>query len=140
VKQTWLSPRAISLHIAVLVTVPGFLALGWWQLHRALSGNGLSWAYTVEWPFFCVYAVVMWWKLVHDVAADRRARDAGDGTASTSRFDGRPVERAASSTRKLASTTRFETETETETDLDGEAAAYNSYLRFLNASPRSRRR
>jgi hypothetical protein len=51
------------------VVVPGFIALAWWQVDRALSGNTLSWVYAVEWPFFTVYAVVLWWKLLHDQPA-----------------------------------------------------------------------
>lgn len=46
--------------------VPAFIALGDWQLHRALGGNGLSWAYTVEWPLFAGYAIFLWWKLLHE--------------------------------------------------------------------------
>jgi DNA-binding transcriptional regulator of glucitol operon len=65
-RSRWWTKRAISLHLTLAVTFPGFLALGWWQLHRALGGNSLSWAYTFEWPFFACYAVYMWWQLVHD--------------------------------------------------------------------------
>jgi hypothetical protein len=54
------------LHLVALLVVPGFLALAWWQLDRALSGNSLSWAYTFEWPFFAGYGVFVWWRLVHD--------------------------------------------------------------------------
>ena len=35
-------------------------------MHRALSGNTLSWAYTVEWPFFAAYGAYMWWRIVHE--------------------------------------------------------------------------
>jgi hypothetical protein len=42
------------------------LALGNWQLHRAQSGNALSWAYTFEWPIFAVFAVVFWAKTIRD--------------------------------------------------------------------------
>jgi DNA-binding transcriptional regulator of glucitol operon len=65
-QSKWLTKRAISLHLALAVAFPGFLALGWWQLHRALGGNELSWAYTFEWPFFACYAVYMWWRIIHD--------------------------------------------------------------------------
>lgn len=62
----WFTPRALLLHLTLAVVFPGFMALAWWQLHRALGGNSLSWAYTFEWPFFAGYAVFIWWKLVHD--------------------------------------------------------------------------
>jgi len=66
------------MHVALAVSLPLFGWAAWWQLHRALAGNGLSWAYTFEWPFFGLYAVVTWWRLVHDVAADRIAKTPGD--------------------------------------------------------------
>jgi hypothetical protein len=48
------------------VCEPGFGALAWWQVSRALGGNSLSWVYVFEWPFFGAYAVVLWWRIVHD--------------------------------------------------------------------------
>lgn len=60
---TW---RCIGLHLLVLVLVPAFVAAGWWQYNVARGGNDLSWVYTVEWPFFAVYALYIWWKLIHD--------------------------------------------------------------------------
>jgi DNA-binding transcriptional regulator of glucitol operon len=65
-RSKWWTPRAISLHVTLALSFPGFLALGWWQLHRALAGNELSWAYTFEWPFFAGYAVYVWWRIIHD--------------------------------------------------------------------------
>ena len=40
----------------LVVATVGMLYLGDWQLHRALSGNELSWAYTFEWPLFAIFA------------------------------------------------------------------------------------
>ena len=60
---TW---RCVGLHVAVIVLVPTFLLLGRWQYHAAVGGNDLSWAYTVEWPVFAVYAVYMWWMMIHE--------------------------------------------------------------------------
>jgi hypothetical protein len=37
----------------------------WFELDRALSGNALSWAYVFEWPLLGVFALYMWWKLLH---------------------------------------------------------------------------
>jgi hypothetical protein len=64
--RKYLTWRCIGLHVLVLVLVPAFLLAGWWQYHVALGGNDLSWVYTVEWPFFAVYAVYIWWRLIHD--------------------------------------------------------------------------
>ena len=56
----------MGLHALTLVLVPAFLLAGWWQYHVALGGNDLSWVYTVEWPFFALYALYVWWRLIHD--------------------------------------------------------------------------
>jgi hypothetical protein len=64
-RQRWLSRRAVTLHAAVLLWVPGTLLAGWWQVTRALSGNGLSYLYSAEWPLFAVVGVLAWWSLVH---------------------------------------------------------------------------
>jgi hypothetical protein len=42
------------------------LLLGDWQLHRAESGNELSWAYTFEWPLFAAFTVYFWIKSLRD--------------------------------------------------------------------------
>jgi len=73
------SRRAIGLHVALLLAVPSFLTLGYWQLDRALKGNVLSWAYTFEWPFFAAYATWMWWKLLHTEPAGETGRYSKDG-------------------------------------------------------------
>jgi DNA-binding transcriptional regulator of glucitol operon len=100
----------------VIVVVPGCLALGWWQVTRALSGNALSWAYVFEWPIFAGYAVFMWWKLIHDRAP---------GTQVTDPEPSREPETDARAPQ---------IGTDQEADEDEELASYNSYLAALNAS------
>ena len=80
VRRTWLSGRALALHLTVVVVVTSFGLLARWQVHRALSGNTLSWAYAFEWPFFALYAIYMWWRLLHDAddANPRLARQSDD--------------------------------------------------------------
>jgi hypothetical protein len=58
--------RCIWLHVVTLLLVSSFILAAWWQYGAALGGNGLSWAYVFEWPAFAIYAVYMWWKLIHD--------------------------------------------------------------------------
>ncbi len=109
--DVWLSRRALTLHAVILVVVPGFMALCVWQLHRALDGNELSWAYVFEWPLFAGYAVYMWWRLVHErptVSADIAPGDtAGAGAV---RNEARP---------------------EADASEEAELAAYNDYLARL---------
>jgi hypothetical protein len=78
VRQTWWSRRAIALHVVIIIVVPSFAALCLWQVHRALGGNGLSWAYVFEWPFFAGYAIYMWWKFLHEAPPAGRQDPAGD--------------------------------------------------------------
>lgn len=64
-RERWLSKRAISLHVALLLFVPGCGVAAWWQITRAFDGNGLSYLYSIEWPIFAVLAVYFWWLLIH---------------------------------------------------------------------------
>jgi hypothetical protein len=72
-----LRPRWLAFHAVVIVGIAGMLWLGLWQLHRAESGNELSWAYTFEWPLFAIFAVYFWGKSVHEELT--LTRDAGPG-------------------------------------------------------------
>ena len=73
--RRYLSPRCIGMHVTLLVVLPLFAWLTWWQLTRAESGNSLSWAYVVLWPAFAVYAAL------HVVAAHPRPGCPGAGPA-----------------------------------------------------------
>ncbi len=85
---TW---RCIGLHVLVLIIVPTFLLLGRWQYHVARSGNTLSWAYTFEWPLFALYALYVWWRLIHEKStALARLWAARDRTAAAN--SGMPLE------------------------------------------------
>jgi integral membrane protein len=76
VRRRWLSRRALLLHLEVVVVAPGCAVAGWWQATRALSGNGLSWFYSVEWPVFALLAIWGWWHLLHEDPDAYRRRKA----------------------------------------------------------------
>jgi DNA-binding transcriptional regulator of glucitol operon len=61
-----LRPRWLTWHAFVVVSTAGMLLLGDWQLHRAESGNSLSWAYTFEWPLFAAFTIFFWIKSLRD--------------------------------------------------------------------------
>jgi hypothetical protein len=61
-----ITPRWLGWHLLVILIVIGMLWLGSWQLHRAETGNPLSWAYTFEWPLLAVFVVVFWVKTIRD--------------------------------------------------------------------------
>jgi DNA-binding transcriptional regulator of glucitol operon len=105
------------MHVTLLVLVPACAALCDWQVHRALSGNTLSWAYVFEWPFFAGYGTYVWWRLVHDQMG-RVAPDVPMALGGPTE----PVERVAEPDQE-----------------DEEMTAYNRYLAELNASGRAKR-
>ncbi len=74
VRQRWFSRRAVLLHCEFWLIALACLAAGWWQVTRALGGNGLSWFYSAEWPAFAVLAIAGWWHLVHEDPEAYRAR------------------------------------------------------------------
>jgi hypothetical protein len=75
VKQ-WITPRALLLHLAYAAIATGCALAGWWQVHRAMQGNTLSYLYSIEWPAFAVVAGIGWWQMVHDTPEDIAARKA----------------------------------------------------------------
>ena len=64
------------------------LWLGDWQLHRALAGNELSWAYTFEWPLFAIFGIYFWAKSLRDELrigpAVEKNHQTGNGAEPTS--------------------------------------------------------
>ncbi|HJZ08724.1 MAG TPA: hypothetical protein VJ283_11630, partial [Trebonia sp.] len=77
-----ITPRWLGWHVLMVVACWGMLWLGDWQLHRALSGNGLSWAYTFEWPLFAGFAIVFWAKTIRDEFRIRRGGEATEGAGA----------------------------------------------------------
>ncbi len=67
-----LRPRWLAWHLFAAAAICGMLWLGDWQYHRALGGNGLSWAYTFEWPLFAGFALVFWARTIRDEFAVQR--------------------------------------------------------------------
>jgi len=139
------------VHLAALVVVPACIALGWWQVTRALDGNSLSWVYSVEWPFFAGYAIYMWWKLTHEEpgrrARGRRAARAGlepvlaeapAPTAATAAEAG-PATAPATVAVGGAGAREPAAEAGEPGAGDDELDRYNRYLEALNTSGRRKR-
>jgi hypothetical protein len=79
--RRYLTPRCIGMHVMLLVLLPAFAWLTWWQYSRASAGNTLSWAYVFLWPAFAVYAVYTWWNLVRDEVARQEGAGGTPGAA-----------------------------------------------------------
>jgi hypothetical protein len=107
----------------MVVAFWGMLWLGDWQLHRALSGNALSWAYTFEWPLFSAFAVVFWAKTIRDEFRIRRGGGAELAEAAE----------AASVAQSLpAGVGTAQVQQPADDAEDEELAKYNRYLARLN--------
>jgi hypothetical protein len=78
-----LRPRWLAWHAFAACAAAGMLWLGDWQLHRAMAGNELSWAYTFEWPLFAVLGAVFWVKTIREELGTPRPAGADDGADST---------------------------------------------------------
>lgn len=72
----WTKPRSLGLHVLFVIIGGGCLIAAWWQVHRAMQGNFLSYLYSVEWPAFAVVAGIGWWKMFHDTPEDIAERRA----------------------------------------------------------------
>jgi hypothetical protein len=113
-----LTPRWLSWHLFAVAAVAGMIWLGDWQLRRALAGNGLSWAYTFEWPIFAIFGVVFWVKTVRDEL--QPARQGG----------GQPSEIALPAGAGQAESGQMPAADE---PADQELAEYNAYLAKLSS-------
>jgi hypothetical protein len=119
-----ISPRWVSWHLFAAGSCVGMLWLGDWQFRRAMSGNGLSWAYTFEWPLFAIFAVVFWAKTIRDEFRIRR----GEMPA--------PAGREALKDVPIGPAIAVQAGADPETgegEEDKELSAYNAYLARLNA-------
>ena len=136
VHDRWLSKRAVSLHLAVVVLVPGCAFAAWWQINRAQDGNQLSYLYSVMWPAFGLLAVTFWWMLIHtdfeSVGLRGMRRQALEASANPT---------AGEATSPPPATIVPEAPASAATAEDPELAAYNARLAELGAQgPKTWRR
>jgi DNA-binding transcriptional regulator of glucitol operon len=119
-RPSWTSRRAVLAHAALLVWVPGCAVATRWQVGIALSGDLLGWVYSVMWPCFAVFGVLVWWHLARDdpeTVGARGLRRLQQEERRSQRHAGVPD-----------AVRRAEAE-------DPELAAYNAYLAELARSP-----
>jgi hypothetical protein len=129
VRARWLSKRAVSLHAAVLVVVPGCAIAAWWQVNRAEDGNTLSYLYSVMWPVFGLLGIYFWWLLLHTdyeavgLKGMRRAQAEAQAATDAGATSPAPPTTVAEEPVLAASGD----------DEDPELAAYNARLAALSA-------
>jgi hypothetical protein len=124
VRERWLSRRAVSLHLTILVFVPGCAVAAWWQINRAAGGNQLSYLYSVLWPAFAILSIYFWWMLIHTDFDNAGMKGVRRQQAAAASADGEAAE-VASSTPAAAPLVAAEE--------NPELAAYNARLAQLAA-------
>ncbi len=127
------TPRWLAWHLLMVISFWGMLWLGDWQLHRALSGNGLSWAYTFEWPLFACFAVVFWAKTIKDEFRIKRGGTPGPGASTEDLPAGIGGVAGTAGFAGFRAVQVSTAEPTADEDEDEELSAYNAYLARLNA-------
>ncbi len=85
----------VAFTLVVVLAVAAFLFLAWWQLGRfeSRSGDWQNFGYALQWPFFAVFAIYVWWRLLRESrreSMDRESRrETADGRSSVRREAGR---------------------------------------------------
>ena len=74
VRSPLLGAAAMKTHLTLALGLALCIAAFVFELGRAEGGNELSWAYVFEWPLLAIFAVYMWWKLLHPGFTLRRVR------------------------------------------------------------------
>jgi hypothetical protein len=83
-------PKWLAWHAFAVLAAAGMLWLGDWQLHRAESGNELSWAYTFEWPLFAVLGAVFWVKTLKEELRMEASGEDDSGAVTVAGTPGQP--------------------------------------------------
>jgi sugar phosphate permease len=111
--------------VVLAIWVPGCALATWWQVNIALSGDKLGWVYAFMWPCFAVFAVVLWWNLIHDDPETVGARGLRrlQEQAATETTASPPGDVDADDAIAAAEAQ------------DAELAAYNAYLAELRRGP-----
>lgn len=66
---------ALKTHLTLVVGLALCTAAFLFELSRAEGGNELSWAYVFEWPLLGLFAIYMWWKVLHPGFTFRQPRE-----------------------------------------------------------------
>jgi hypothetical protein len=65
---------AFKTHLTLLLGLALCAGAFWFEIGRAERGNALSWAYVFEWPLLGLFAIYMWWKILHPGVSSKRRR------------------------------------------------------------------
>lgn len=111
--------RRIAIVATCLVSLLVCCGLAWWQWDRFTSANGTfqNLGYVLQWPLFGLFPAFMFWRI-------RQLRQKAEAASPADEQRARPEVPAPRPRPDLP---------EQDQDEDDELAAYNRYLRELNA-------
>jgi hypothetical protein len=149
------TPAWLLRHVVMIALVVTFLKLGWWQLSRAEGGNGLSIGYSLEWPAFAAFVVIVWLREVRLTLRPGATDAIGATEAGVTAGAGGAADAAGRRGKGMASPAVPETPGISAFDLTGARAAraarteqaemasvagsdYNLYLAWLAAHPEAK--
>lgn len=121
-----LTPGWLAGHVLVWAAVATCLGLGWWQAGRAAEGNTLSYGYTLQWPLFAAFLILMW------VREMRQTLRKGGEPQQAEKGD-QPVRRQPVITARVSQATKRPVD-----EADPQLAEYNRYLAWLNEHPEAK--
>ena len=118
----FLSPRALVVHVALVLWLTMCVLAAWWQIARAVGGNSLSFLYAIEWPCFLVLGFFGWWAMLHV------EKPSEEEEAARREYEERMRAEALAAREALA----------TRGDEDPQLAAYNDHLAQLAVAPKKK--
>ena len=121
-RSKFLSPRALVVHVALVLWLTMCVLAAWWQIARAVGGNSLSFLYAIEWPCFLVLGVFGWWAMLHV------EKPSEQDEAVRREYEERMRAEALAARETLA----------TRGDEDPQLAAYNDHLAQLAVAPKKK--
>ena len=132
-RQLLLTRRWVVLTTVILLAQPAFAWLGWWQWGRGARTHDIqNVGYAFQWWSFGILAIGGWAKLLRDELRERSGKAPPPTPAEAT-----PTQRARKRAMAVAVSQRSAPVPVVEELPDAELAAYNDYLAWLNANPRS---
>lgn len=140
-REVLLTRRWLILTVVIVLAQPAFAGLGWWQWGRGSRTHDIqNLGYAFQWWSFGILAIGGWIKMLHDELKERDEKTA-DTTADDLAEELAPVlPTIHQKQRRRAVAVAVAQRSSVAVHDDGadeELAAYNAYLAWLAANPRS---
>jgi hypothetical protein len=81
----------VAFTLVVVLAVAAFLFLAWWQLGRfeSRAGDWQNFGYALQWPFFAVFTIYVWWRLLRESRRESAEREPHGGPGGRREVDRR---------------------------------------------------